>query len=168
VLIKKEKISIEPIIHGGISTTPFRSGTPALALIASTAKALALAYEYMDKRGKYVTGLNNRLREAFGDYPKIIINSTQASSPYILNISIKDVKSAKFVRYLDKQDIYLSAKSACSAENAPSRPVFAMSKNKKEALSTLRISLSHLTTMEEIELFLKHFDECYLLETSTR
>ena len=44
-LIKKENITVEPIIHGGKSTTVFRSGTPATPLIASFAKALRLAYE---------------------------------------------------------------------------------------------------------------------------
>ena len=33
VLIKKDKIMLEPLIHGGKSTTIFRSGTPALPLI---------------------------------------------------------------------------------------------------------------------------------------
>ena len=44
-LIKKENIIIEPLIHGGKSTTVFRSGTPALPLIVSLAKALRLATE---------------------------------------------------------------------------------------------------------------------------
>ena len=35
LLIKKEKIVIEPLIHGGKSTTIYRSGTPALPLIVS-------------------------------------------------------------------------------------------------------------------------------------
>ena len=36
VLIKKECVMLEPQIHGGISTTPFRSGTPALAFDCSS------------------------------------------------------------------------------------------------------------------------------------
>ena len=42
-LIKKENIVIEPLIHGGKSTTKDRSGTPATPLIVSTAKALRLS-----------------------------------------------------------------------------------------------------------------------------
>ena len=42
LLIKRENISIEPLIHGGKSTTVYRSGTPALPLIVSLMKALKL------------------------------------------------------------------------------------------------------------------------------
>ena len=35
VLVKKEGIELEPLIHGGKSTTNYRSGTPALPLIIS-------------------------------------------------------------------------------------------------------------------------------------
>ena len=45
LLIKKEKILLEPLIHGGKSTTVYRSGTPAVALIVSLAKALRLINE---------------------------------------------------------------------------------------------------------------------------
>lgn len=40
---------MEPLIHGGKSTTAFRSGTPPTALIVSMAKALRLSYENMDE-----------------------------------------------------------------------------------------------------------------------
>ena len=54
-LIKRDNLVIEPLIHGGKSTTVFRSGTPATPLIASFAKALRLAYEaYEDKYQKVV------------------------------------------------------------------------------------------------------------------
>ena len=42
ILLKKPNIDFEPLIHGGKSTTKYRSGTPAVALIASVAKALRL------------------------------------------------------------------------------------------------------------------------------
>ena len=52
----KESIIIEPLIHGGKSTTIYRSGSPALPLIVSLMKALKLVipdvmdnYEYVSK-----------------------------------------------------------------------------------------------------------------------
>jgi cysteine desulfurase len=36
-----------------------------------------------------------------------------------------------------------------------------MTKDRRRALSTLRISLSHRTTQAEIGAFLKAFDDCY-------
>ena len=43
----------------------------------------------------------------------------------------------------------------------PSKAVFAVSRDRRNALSSWRISLSHLTTEEEIESFLQAFDACY-------
>lgn len=161
VLIKKENILLEPLIHGGISTTPFRSGTPALSLIASLEKALSLCYTDMTFKYKYVEKLNNQLREAFKKYSQIKVNSTAHSVPFILNISTKGAKSEYFLTEFEKEDIYLSSKSACCAPNTVSRPVYAITKDKKLALSTLRISLSHLTSENEIDRFLDCFDKIY-------
>jgi len=161
VLIKKEGVLLEPLIHGGISTTPFRSGTPALGLIASTEKALFLAYMDMKTRYDYVKSLNENLRESFKKYPRIKINSTINSVPFILNISIIKTNTEVFRAALEEHDIYVSTKSACCAPNTVSRPVYALTKDRKIALSTLRISLSHLTSAQDIDLFLECFDECY-------
>ena len=63
VLVKKENINIEPIIHGGKSTTIYRSGTPATPLIASISKALRLVNTDMDKHYSYVKEINERVRK---------------------------------------------------------------------------------------------------------
>ena len=55
----------------------------------------------------------------------------------------------------------VSVKSACSVEGTPSKAVYAVSRDRKSALSSWRISLSHLTTAEEVTEFLKIFDGCY-------
>lgn len=159
ILIKKENVMLNPLIHGGLSTTSFRSGTPALALAASTEKALSLAVEKQAERFAYVKELNQILRERLLAYKEIIINSPQEASPYILNISIKGVNTNKLQGELDQEGIYVATKSACCAPNTVSKPVYAMTKDRKLALSTLRISLSHLTTKAEIDEFLTVFSE---------
>ena len=49
---------LEPLIHGGKSTTIYRSGTPYLPLIVSMAKALRLAYDNIDSKYNKVLELN--------------------------------------------------------------------------------------------------------------
>ncbi|MCX7615510.1 MAG: cysteine desulfurase [Clostridiales bacterium] len=160
-LLKKTSVMLEPIIHGGISSTPYRSGTPVLPLAAAMEEALSLAIRDMDKNYIYVNALNLKLRDAMKNFPKIRINSTKNSVPFILNISLPGVKIPAFLHELEKDEIYLSSKSACCAPNTVSRPVYALTKDRKAALSTLRISLSHLTTEKELEIFLDRFAECY-------
>ena len=66
-----------------------------------------------------------------------------------------------FQQILDWRGIAISTKSACSVPNTPSRAVYAITHDRKNALCSWRISLSHFTTQADIEYFLNTFDECY-------
>lgn len=160
ILVKKEDVLLETQIHGGISISPYRSGTPALALSVAACKALELAIGNTVTRYDYVKLLNKTVRDAIIKYPNVKINSTDYSSPYILNISISGVKTEEFRQEMENLNVYLSTRSACCAPNTISRPVYAITKDRKRALSALRISLSHLTTMQEVNEFLVCFDQC--------
>lgn len=62
LLFKRKDLVIEPQIHGGGSTTPYRSGTPTLGLAVSTETALRLALENQEQRIAHVWKLNRFLR----------------------------------------------------------------------------------------------------------
>ena len=157
-LIKKEKIVIDPLIHGGKSTTIYRSGTPATPLIASLAKALRLAYVDLDKKYEYVVELNKYLRQRLEELD-VYINSSEMAIPHILNISLKGIKSETMLHALEEYDIYVSTQTACSMGNY-SKVVYAVVKDKDRAGSSLRISLSALTTKDELEKFIEVFRKC--------
>lgn len=161
LLLKRKDLVIEPQIHGGGSTTPYRSGTPALGLAVSIEKALRLALEQQEARIAHVRELNGFLRAALSKYPAVRINSPENAVPHILNLSVGGVKGTVFQRELGKHGVCVSVKSACSVEGTPSKAVFAVSRDRKNALCSWRISLSHLTTMEEITEFLRIFGCCY-------
>jgi len=161
-LVLKEGIIIEAQMHGGVSTTPFRSGTPSLSLISAMSIAMKLAHESRVTRFDEVLKINQHLVKRLSQYQDVIINSTPQSIPHILNISFKHIKSELVVELLAEKDICLSTKSACCVANTPSRAVMALTNNRKYALSTLRISISHLTTMEDAIRFLKEFDLVYV------
>ena len=160
-LIKKEKIMLEPLIHGGKSTTVFRSGTPTTGLIVSLAKALRLAITDIDKKKNYVTNLNTKVRTFLMRYQNVVINSTSTSLPNVINFSIIDIKPETFLHALESDDIFISTKSACSASNATSRAVYTLTKREDLASSSLRVSLSHLTTDEELDIFMSSFNKNY-------
>ncbi len=159
VLVKKDKVMLEPLLHGGTSTTAFRSGTPTLGLIGSLAKALEIADKERETRFNYVKELNDQLREGLSNHSVVQINSPTEASPYILNLSLIGIKAREVQEKLAHLETYVATKSACCTLNSPSRPVYAITKDRKKALSTLRISLSHLTTKEEIKIFLSQFKE---------
>ena len=161
LLVKKKDLIIQPQIHGGGSTTPYRSGTPALGLAVSIEKALRLALENQEQRIAHVAARNRLLRTELAKYPAVRFNSPAAAVPHILNLSVSGVKGTAFQQVLGKHGVCVSVKSACSVEGTPSKAVFAVSRDRKNALSSWRISLSHLTTEEEITEFLQIFDRCY-------
>ncbi|MBR3363044.1 MAG: cysteine desulfurase [Bacilli bacterium] len=159
-LIKKENIKLTPLIHGGKSTTIYRSGTPTTQLIASMAKALRLAYENIDSDIKHITKLNNKIKENLKKYDDVYINSTKDSIPHILNISIVGIKPETMLHALEKDNIYISTQSACATGDI-SLPIMSITNDKKRASSSIRISISRKTTEEEINIFLKSFDKNY-------
>lgn len=161
VLVKKENVVLNPLIHGGTSTTIYRSGTPAIGLIASIDKALKLALIHQTERFEQVNKLSDELKKKLLHYKKVRINSTDKSIPHILNLSVQGVKGGQFQEALEQEEIFVSVKSACSVPGSPSRPVYAVSKDKKNAMCSWRISLSHLTTQEELEEFMDAFDRSY-------
>ena len=161
VLVKRRGLALEPLIHGGESTTIYRSGTPTVALACSLALALEKAVVELPVRVEYIRTLNARLRTEFSSYPMVHINSPEHAVPQILNLSVQNVKGTVFQRELDARGICVSVKSACSSDGLPSRAVFAVSHDRRNALSSWRISLSHLTTEQELDDFMQAFDSCY-------
>ena len=158
LLIKRDKLIIEPLIHGGKSTTVFRSGTPATPLIASISKALRLAYEGLDKKYEKVSILRDRLIKGL-EKLNVTINSNSHCLPHVVNLSLHGIKSEVMQHALEEKEIYISTQTACSTGNY-SKAVYAITHDKELSSSSIRVSLSHLTTEEEIDSFLEALEEC--------
>lgn len=160
VLIKKKNVNLIPLISGGKSTTVYRSGTPTTALIASADKALDIALKNEKKRYNHALKLNKKITEHLKTYDFIHINNTDKSVPFTINFSIKGINSKDFAKMLEDNEVYVSTKTTCCPENTPSKLVYALTKDKSLASTSLRVSVSHLTTEEEIDEFIKIFDKC--------
>lgn len=159
LLWKRADVAMEPLIHGGASTTLYRSGTPAVGLAAAMAEALRIAVEAREARYAAVRKLNERLRRALSERPGVTVHSPRDAVAHILNLGADGIKGAAFRDALAARDVCVSVKSACSVENTPSRAVYAVTRNRRQALESWRVSLSHLTTDAEIDAFIGIFDE---------
>ena len=156
MLYKRDGLEITPLIKGGKSTTIYRSGTPATPLIASLSKALRIAFINKDEKYKHVLELNKYLVERIKNIDNVHINSTKYSIPHIVNISVDNVKAEVMLHALEEKDIYISTRTACSTSDK-SIAVYAITHNDSFAKHSLRISISHLTTFDELDFFLKEF-----------
>ena len=161
-LVKNKDIVLEPLIDGGASTSIYRSGTPVIGQICALEKALEITFEKFKERQNYVRNLNSKIRNAILKYDDVKINTILDENPYILNISVNNIKATEFKNKLEEYGICVSIKSACTVTITPSRIVMAMTHDRKRALSSWRISLSHLTKEEDITRFLEIFNKCYI------
>lgn len=161
ILVKKKNVSLKPIILGGKSTTVYRSGTPVANMISSTSIALEKAINLLDERNEYIRKLNNIVISKLKEYKNVHINNTDKSIPHTINFSIKGVKSDLFASKLNENKVMISTKTSCCPLNTPSKLVYALTKDKSLASTSLRVSISHLTKEEEIDEFLEIFDKCY-------
>lgn len=161
ILIKKKDVFLIPQIDGGRSTTIYRSGTPEVASIKAASVALSIALSKEDERFEYVKKLSSYLKGELAKYKNVYINNTENSIPHTINFSVKKINSADIQKKLSDNQIYVSTKTSCCPVNTPSKLVYALTKDKALSSSSLRVSISHLTTKNDIDEFLRVFDVIY-------
>lgn len=161
ILVKKKNVRLTPLIEGGKSTTIYRAGTPSLANVLALEKALELALTNQEARYNYLKELGDMIKLHLSEYKNVSINSRENSLPSIINFSLIGEKSLTILDKFEEHNIILSAKTSCCPITTPSKLVYALTKDKQKASSSIRVSLSYKTTKEEVEEFLKVFDLIY-------
>jgi len=160
LLYKNSRIQLTPLLYGSGQGNMVHPGTPSVPLIVAFAKAIRLATTDLDKRENFIKRLNERIIAELEKYDGVLINKTKISIPHILNISFETIKAETFLHALEEYEIYVSTNTACSSGEL-STSVMAIYNDKKRASSTLRISLSHLTTTDDVNKFLACFKMVY-------
>ena len=156
LLYKSEKVDIVPLIHGSSKDFPLRAGTPPLPLIVALSKAIRLCLMDLDKKELYVKKLNEKIVDDLSHYSNLKFNNTKYSIYHVINISLMDIKPESFVHAMEDHEVYISTNTACSSGEL-STSVMALYGDKKRAMTTIRISLSCNTTMDEVNKFLTFF-----------
>jgi len=160
LLYKNSNVKITPILFGTGKNNILNPGTPPVPLIVAFSKALRLATTDLEKRERFIDRLNIKIVDALSKYEGVMINKTKYSIPHILNVSLRNIKAETFLHALEENEIYVSTNTACSSGELSSS-VLAIYNDKVRASSTLRISLSHLTTTDEINKFIAAFEQIY-------
>ena len=160
IFYKASRINVAPIIIGSTKEDSLRPGTIPLPLIASLSKAVRLSTMDIDKKENFVRRLNDKICNELSKLDGITINKTKISIPHILNISISGIRPETFIHAMEEYEIYLGTNTACSSGEL-STAVMALYNDKARAMSTIRISISHLTTSDEINKFLNSFKIVY-------
>ena len=152
-LILKKGLDIEPVLHGGGQERDLRSGTFNAPSIVSFAAAASDAQINRKARELMIRNLKQELIQTIKkNVPEIRVNGDlEKSLPGIISITFPKTDSEGLLLLLDAEGIACSTGSACSAGvQRPSHVLMAMGLSEDETTSTLRFSLSHLNTINEI------------------
>lgn len=144
-LFLKKEIVLAPFITGGEQELGLRSGTENPAGAVSLAKAIKQSFEYLNKHHDEMIALKTELEQQLGKIEGIVINTPLThSAPHIVNFSVPGIQIEVLLHMLEKEGIYVSTTSACSAKKKePSRVLLAMGKSEEVAKSSMRISLTY-------------------------
>lgn len=159
VLILKENIEIEPLIHGCGQQNSMRSGTENAPGAAAFGKSMDLMMkgEYNAEQTKKLTfELQENLKSTLKE--KIIFHGDENKLGNTLSVAFIGVSGIYLQKELSKKGIYVSAGSAAST-GAPSHVLTAMGISAGIAQSTLRISLGWNCTSKHVSLFLNGISE---------
>jgi cysteine desulfurase len=154
----KKGTKLEPLLYGGHSERDRRPGTEDVAAITGMGKAAELARAGMAAESKRISGLRNRLeRELLVRVPHSWINGVAAPRvPNTANITFPFIEGESMVIALDLKGVACSTGAACSSGTVePSHVLIALGLAPEDARATLRLSLGHQTTSEEIDLALE-------------
>ena len=148
----KRGVRIANLIDGGGQESGKRGGTENLPYIVGLAKALEIAYGRIDDEER-VRKMRDRLIDGLLKIPYSRLNGSRENRlPGNCNVSFEFVEGESLLLWLDINGISASTGSACSSKSLePSHVLVATGLPVEHAHGSLRFSLSHGNTDEDIE-----------------
>src|ERR1700681_3785094 len=145
---------LEPLLYGGHSERDRRPGTEDVTSIAGMGKAAELVLTHMKEESRRIAGLRDRLENGLVErIPHARVNGARARrTPNTTNLTLPFIEGEAMVIALDLRGIACSTGAACSSGAVePSHVLTAIGLAPEDARATLRLSLGHQTTDEEID-----------------
>jgi len=151
------KLGLRPVIYGGGQEKGFRSGTENTHSIIGLGKAVEIMFNKKEEEKSHIIKLNKYLRKRLQEIDDILINNSyELSSPYIISLSINNIRGEVLLHYLESEEIYVSTSSACSSNGTKKSHVLeAINLPNSYLEGTIRICLSYEITFEDIDRFIK-------------
>jgi cysteine desulfurase len=173
ILFVRSGVQLTPLLHGGPHERQRRAGTENVPGIVALGRAAELAHDWLtlsdfssrtEAAGRsgetcisataQLAALRDRLQSGLlAAIPDTHINgSTEHRTPNTMNLRFTGIDAEALLIALDVQGIAASFGAACqSGATEPSHVLLAMGLTPAEARSSLRLSLSRLTTESEID-----------------
>ena len=162
VLYARTGVPLYTLIEGGAQERGRRAGTENIASIMGMAKALEEAIAHMDEHTEKLLAMRDRLIEGIAAaVPHAELNGDRDSRlPGNVSFCFEGIEGEALLLLLDMHGICASSGSACTSGSLdPSHVLLAIGRPHEIAHGSLRLSLSHENTDEEIDAILKAVPE---------
>ena len=155
----RKNTPLHSMIHGGEQEKGMRAGTEAIHQIVGMAKALELSCKHLNDEREQIATLKQYLLEKLdSEFPGYTVNGEGADLFYnLVNVMLplSYEKTGMILFHLDIKGIAVSRGSACQSGSVkPSHVLKEMLSDEDVKKPSLRISLSHYNTKEDIDLLI--------------
>ncbi len=153
-LYARESLKIGSFIHGGAQERNRRAGTHNVPGIVGLGAATRIALETMEERRKQETKLRNHLiRRILEEVPHVRLNGHSSERlPNNANFCFRFIEGESLLIMLDMKGICASSGSACTSGSLdPSHVLLAIGLPHEIAHGSLRLTISHETTLEDVD-----------------
>lgn len=156
-LAVRNGIPLAPLAHGGGQERGRRNGTQNVPGIAAMAAALDEAVRERSATVERVGRLRDQLADGItaaldGVHESAVVDGDRSNKlPNICHLAFDDVDSEALLFLLEKNDVMASAASSCSSgAQDPSHVLAAMGMPRRLAAGSLRLSLGHASTSDDV------------------
>jgi cysteine desulfurase len=156
-LVLGRDVECVPLLHGGGQERDVRSGTLDTPAVAGLAVAASLAVERQAALFARLSDLRDDLvRRVLAAVPEAVLNGVPVEDrarrlPGNAHFSFPGCEGDSLLLLLDARGVEVSTGSACSAGVArPSHVLLAMGESEESARSSLRFSLGHTSTAQDV------------------
>lgn len=153
VLYCRKGLHLEPLIHGGGQEKKRRSGTENMANVIGTCKAIEIATKNVDATIAHTKALTDRLYEGLLAIPYTHqTGHAEKRLPGTCSVVFEAIEGETLLMFLDHFKIACSTGSACASNSLdPSHVLMSIGLPHEIAHGSLRLTLAHQNTMEEVE-----------------
>ena len=153
VLYARKGFPLVNVIEGGAQERGKRAGTENIAGIRGLAAALEDACAHLDENAAKVTALRDKLIAGLSQIPHSALNGDPVNRlPGNVSFCFEGIEGESLLLYLDAMGVCASSGSACTSGSLdPSHVLLAIGRVHDVAHGSLRLSLCHYNTEEEID-----------------
>ena len=153
VLYARNRSLVHSLIEGGAQEFGKRGGTENVPAISAMAVALKESCENIESSYGKVCQMRDRLIEGLLKIPHTVLNGDRISRlPGNVNVCFEGIEGESLLLMLDCKGIAASSGSACTSGSLePSHVLLAIGRPHEIAHGSLRLSINHENTPDEIE-----------------